>query len=83
MSNCPSNKNSYDTIELAEEALLQNHMRHHHSNTGGPINVYLCRDCDSYHFTSKGQKNEILLGNEVQDKIKLERQANYWEGKLR
>lgn len=83
MNQCTSNKNCYDTLELAEEALIQNHSRNYHHRSGGPINVYLCDHCGTYHFTSRGKINEKLKDEGVQKKITLERQANYWESKLR
>ena len=83
MNHCSSGKNSYDTLGLAEEALIQNHIRHYHRTNGGPINVYLCRDCGAYHFTSKGEIHPVLLDEESLNKIKKEQQADYWERKLR
>lgn len=83
MSRCSSNKNSYETEDLAIEALLQNHIRNFHRTNGGPINIYTCRECGLYHFTSKGEINKALLDESNKKRIKKEQQADYWERKLR
>ncbi len=79
---CPTHKVCYDTRELAEEALLQNHARFYHTGTG-PVNVYACDYCGSYHFTSKGEVHELLRDDKNKKRIELGREANYWEEKYR
>lgn len=83
MNNCPSGKRSFDNQELAEEALIQNHIRNYHRTNGGPINIYSCRDCGVYHFTSKGEIHNLLLDEGSKERIKKEQQADFWERKLR
>jgi len=81
--NCSTGKRSFLTKELAEEALISNRSRFHHNDESGPINVYLCNDCGNYHFTSKGPKSALLDDEKVQNHINLNREAGYWERKLR
>jgi hypothetical protein len=78
---CITNKVCYDTQEIAEEALIQNRSRYYHDDNSGPINVYLCRECGNYHFTSQGEPNKLIKSNK--GKINSNREANYWERKLR
>ncbi|MEL6558418.1 MAG: hypothetical protein AAFQ94_09555 [Bacteroidota bacterium] len=81
--NCVTGKRSYYTKELAEEALIANRSRYHHGDDSGPINVYQCEHCNQWHFTSKGPKSELLESPDVKKNINLNREANYWERKLR
>ena len=72
-----------DSKELAEEALIANRSKFHHNEENGPINVYECEDCGNWHFTSKGPKSELLSSPEIRKSISLNREASYWERKLR
>lgn len=83
MNRCATNKQCYDSREIAEEALIQNRIRYNHGSDTGPINVYLCDICGSYHFTSKGEKSEVLKSNGVKKKIDLQKEANHWESKFK
>lgn len=78
---CASGKRSFDTSTLAEEALIENHIRFNHPTGVGPINFYICQDCGLYHFTSKGEINAIL--EERSDYIRKQQLARNWESKLR
>lgn len=80
---CISGKRVYETLEIAEEALVQHHIVNEYKAGEGPINVYKCQDCGRWHFTSKGKPNSIFDDNEVKLRIKNERRANYWERHLR
>lgn len=73
----------YDTEELAIEALIANRSRFHHASHSGPINVYQCEDCGRWHFTSRGPAHPVLESEEVRKRIDLNREAGYWEQKLR
>lgn len=79
--NCVTGKVCFDSQELAEEALVENHARYYRGTNNGPINVYKCHDCGQYHFTSKGEVNKIL--NDKKNDINTQREANHWERKLR
>jgi len=81
MSHCSSHKVCYDSKEIAEEALLQNHAKNNYAKGQGPVNVYLCDMCGCYHFTSKGEINPLL--NSQKGRIDKLREASYWEDKLR
>ncbi|MGB3465267.1 MAG: hypothetical protein WBA74_08355 [Cyclobacteriaceae bacterium] len=81
--NCSTGKRMYDTEDLAVEALIANRSRFHHGDNSGPINVYQCDDCGNWHFTSRGPEHPLLHSDEVQKRISLNREAGYWERKLR
>ncbi|MEM6812877.1 MAG: hypothetical protein AAF600_00625 [Bacteroidota bacterium] len=80
---CVSGKRIYETVEIAEEALIQHHIVNEYKTGEGPINVYKCHDCGNWHFTSKGEPNSIFDNKEMILRIKNERRANYWERHLK
>ncbi|MFY0626228.1 MAG: hypothetical protein JXR07_08040 [Reichenbachiella sp.] len=80
MSFCSTGKKSHDTLELAEESLIENHIRFNHPFGSGPINVYQCSECGYFHFTSQGEINPILV--EKAEFIKRQQLARKWENKL-
>ncbi|MFK7952491.1 MAG: hypothetical protein AB8B73_06565 [Ekhidna sp.] len=80
---CVTGKTVYETAEIAEEALIQNHIRNNHRVGSGPINIYECRDCHHWHFTSQGNLNQQLENPEVIQRIKQERRVREWEFKLK
>lgn len=81
MSICSTQKVCYDSQEIAEEALLQNHAKNNYAEGQGPVNVYECDICGCYHFTSKGNTHPIL--REQKGRIDRLREANYWEDRFR
>lgn len=83
MNTCVTHKQCYDSKEIAEEALVQNRAKYHHTENTGPINVYLCNLCGSYHFTSKGEKADILKSDDSKKRINLQKEANHWENKFK
>ncbi len=83
LSSCTSGKRSFSSLELAEEALIQHHVRNDYKHGEGPINVYQCEYCNEWHFTSKGSKHDLFDDSEVQKRIETERRAFQWEQKLR
>ncbi len=80
---CSSGKRSFDTYDLAIEALIQHHIINEYRKGEGPINVYECNECGNWHFTSKGEVNPLFEDDATQRRIKNERRANYWERHLR
>ena len=80
---CSTGKRMYDSQEMAERALIENRSRFYHNDDSGPVNVYQCRDCGMWHFTSKGPRNPLLDDQQVRKRISVDREANYWERKLR
>lgn len=80
---CVTGKTTYESEELAKEALIQNRIIRNHRDGSGPINIYNCADCGEWHFTSKGEEAAFLSDKEVSDRIQRERQFNEWSGKFR
>jgi hypothetical protein len=76
-------KRSYQTEEIALEALIGAHT-HFDFNTGaGPITFYKCDDCGNYHLTSTGTMNEKLAQHLKEGKIDQQKEADHWERKWR
>ena len=80
---CPSGKTSFESEDLAEEALVQNHIRNNHRKGAGPRDVYECVDCGRWHFTSRQSETSILTDEEVLQRIEKERRTLEWEHKFR
>lgn len=80
---CPSGKSSFQSEEIALEALVQNHIRFQHRKGAGPQSVYQCDECDNWHFTSRLPSHPTLLDSETQRRIANESRAQNWEHKLR
>ncbi|WP_421869960.1 hypothetical protein [Marinoscillum sp.] len=80
---CSTGKRIYDTEREAIDALIDLRARNNYRKGSGPINVYQCEDCGQWHFTSKGPEHELLGLETVQKKIADDREALYWERKLR
>jgi len=83
MTACVSNKRMYDTLEQAEEALIQAWIKFDYPEGSGPVAVYKCEDCGCYHFTSQGRMNDKLAEHLANGKIQLNKEADYWLGKLK
>jgi len=80
---CPSGKTSFISRELGEEALVQNHIRNNHRKGAGPQNIYECEDCGEWHFTSRPPVADILLDENVQERITKERRSFEWEQRMK
>ncbi len=78
---CPTGKKTYPTEAIAEDALLEAHVRFDYGKSGGPIAVYQCEDCGSYHFTSKGIMNPKLASFLKSSTKKVEDEAARWQHK--
>lgn len=83
MEKCITNKKTYPTQEIAEEALIGAHTRFTYAPQGGPIAVYECADCGRYHLTSRGPMNAKLAEQLASGKIKRQKDADDWENKWR
>lgn len=81
--NCTTGKRIFYSKELAEEALIANHQRFHHREGQGPINVYECHECGNWHFTSKGDINDLLKDPAIKSEINQQRQAMDWEKRFK
>lgn len=76
-------KRSYLSQELAEEALIAAWTAFDYSEGHGPVAVYLCEDCGSYHLTSRGPMNERLASAIAGGEIGREKQAEKWTQRIR
>ena len=83
MAVCVTGKNMYLTQEAAEEALIQSWIRNDFAPGQGPISVYKCGDCSQFHLTSTGQMNTTLATYIREGKLKRQKEADYWEKKLK
>ncbi|NOS92897.1 MAG: hypothetical protein HOP30_13315 [Cyclobacteriaceae bacterium] len=81
MKTCPTGKKMYPTEAIAEDALLEAHVRFDYGKSGGPIAVYQCEDCGCYHFTSKGTMNPKLATFLKSSTKKVEDEAARWQNK--
>ena len=75
MSNCASKKIEYLSKELAEDALIDQHVRKNFNAGDGPLNVYLCDHCHHWHLTSSGNLNGRLKQELESGKLKLKQRA--------
>ena len=73
----------YPTESIAEEALISAWIAYQYMRGDGPIGVYLCEDCGSYHLTSKGTMNNKLQEAISSGKIQRSKEINTWLGKIR
>lgn len=80
---CVTGKKMFSTKELAEEALIAVHSHYQMREGMGPVAVYKCDDCGSWHFTSKGPANPKLQSGEAQNQIAIQAEADFWERKFR
>ncbi|MCP4457263.1 MAG: hypothetical protein GY816_04435 [Cytophagales bacterium] len=80
---CSSGKTSFESKELAEEALIQNHIRSNHRKGSGPQNVYECQDCGEWHFTSRPPASELFSDKDILNRMDLERRSYDWERKVK
>ena len=80
---CRSGKTAFETKELGEEALIQNHIRNNHREGAGPKNVYECDDCGEWHFTSRHPISDLLQDVEVQKRIASDQRSLQWEQKMK
>ena len=73
----------YASRVLAEQALIEAHQRNDYNHGTGPVNVYECTSCGYFHLTSKGEMLPQLKDLITSGKIHQERQAHFWEQRLR
>jgi hypothetical protein len=83
MSKCATHKKTYQSHELAVEALIGARTRFDYPQNSGPIAVYKCEDCGYYHLTSQGKMNETLQKHLMEGKIQLQKEGNAWLNKLK
>jgi hypothetical protein len=83
MTKCVSNKKMYPTMDVAEDALIEARTNFEFPSGHGPVGVYQCEDCGYFHLTSRGPVNEKLARHLADGKIKLQKEANKWLGKMK
>jgi hypothetical protein len=83
MDRCVSGKRMYQTQEIAEDVLIETWTRFDFNERNGPVAVYCCDDCGTYHLTSKGPMNEKLARAIADGLIKRQSEANRWSDKFR
>ena len=82
MIKCVSGKKCYPSQEIAEEALIQAHSHFDFGKSKGPVAVYQCEECGTFHLTSQGTMNGRLTQYLKEGKNHLQREANRWIDKL-
>lgn len=80
---CPTHKVVYQSLSLAEDALVDAWIRNNYKIGSGPVNVYQCDDCGHFHFTSKGNMNDRLKNELDNGSIAKNNRAFELEGKWR
>lgn len=83
MTICSTHKKMYLTEFIAEEALISAWTTYEYASGNGPIAVYKCDECGSYHLTSKGVMNKKLSEYLVSGKIKSAKEADSWLDKIK
>jgi hypothetical protein len=73
----------YPTEALAEEALVAAWVKYDYAHGNGPITIYRCEDCGSFHLTSKGRMNEKLSELLANGEIRKEKEADRWLHKIK
>jgi hypothetical protein len=73
----------YLTESIAEEALISGWITYQYTRGQGPIGVYLCEECGSYHLTSKGIINSKLQESITSGKIQRNKEVDAWLDKIR
>jgi hypothetical protein len=68
---------------VAEEALISAWIAFDYPPGTGPISVYQCDDCKSYHLTSMGPMNKRLEEYLATGKIEKNKEANKWLDRIK
>jgi hypothetical protein len=83
MQKCPSGKRAYPSAQIAEEALIEAHVKFEFGKSRGPVSFYLCEDCGQYHLTSQGLINQRLAGLLKSGELNRIKESNRWNQKFR
>jgi hypothetical protein len=73
----------YPTQAVAEDALIAAWTAYEYKKGNGPVNVYLCDICGTYHLTSKGDMNKKLSDYVASGALDRNAVANRWLDKLK
>jgi len=77
---CSSGKYQYMSQDLAETALIDQHIYKGFKIHEGPQNVYECNTCGYWHLTSKSlSRNERLQEIYDSGEMKRKQEAQRWE----
>lgn len=83
MDRCISGKRMYSSKEVAEDVLIEAWTRFDYSSGNGPVAVYQCEECGSFHLTSKGTMSEKLSQAITGGKIQRQKEADRWMDKIK
>ncbi len=77
---CPSGKYQYLSQDLAETALIDQHIYKGFAPHEGPQNVYECQTCGHWHLTSKASERSARLQKMIDSgELKKKQEASKWE----
>ncbi|MEL6535586.1 MAG: hypothetical protein AAFQ98_09260 [Bacteroidota bacterium] len=77
---CSTGKYAYLSQDLAETALVDQHIYKGFLVHEGPQNVYECQVCGHWHLTSKAQtRNERLQQMYDSGEMKRKQEASQWD----
>lgn len=83
---CSTHKIQYDSQQLAENALIDQHIYKGFLPHEGPQDVYECEICGSWHMTSKSWsegRNETLQEMIDSGEMRRKQTASKWESGFR
>ena len=80
---CPTGKYEYISRELAEDALIDQHIYKGFLPHEGPQDVYECNICGYWHLTSQGGRNARLQEEIDSGELKRKQTASRWESGFR
>ncbi|HTE28793.1 MAG TPA: hypothetical protein VK666_00355 [Chryseolinea sp.] len=72
----------FSTRQQAIDALVEARVKYTYRQGNGPISVYQCEECGTFHLTSQGTVDETLRKQITDGKIALQKEANHWLNKL-
>jgi hypothetical protein len=72
----------YSSESIAEEALISAWITYQYTHGNGPVGVYRCDECGSFHLTSKGTMNKKLEESLSSGKIQRTKEINAWLNKI-
>ena len=77
---CSSGKYQYMSQDLAETALIDQHIYKGFLPHEGPQNVYECQNCGYWHLTSKAPEQNPRLTEMIDSgEMKRKQEASKWE----
>ena len=77
---CSTHKYEYISKDLAEDALIDQHIYKGFDPHQGPQDVYECDLCGAWHMTSKSaSRNERLQEEMDSGELKRKQDASRWE----